>query len=102
MLCLRKSLKKPLQGTSSPPRGLASPEFFFLLQRIDRLDEKLSGEIRALDEKLSGEMKTQEARLNERIDRLDDKLSNLKLWMVGMLVTVIVGFGGVIVALLQR
>lgn len=29
-------------------------EFFFLLQRIDRLDEKLSGEIKSLENKLNG------------------------------------------------
>lgn len=44
---------KEVAPTSEQPaqestvRNLASPEFFFLLQRIDRLDEKLTDEIRA-------------------------------------------------------
>jgi hypothetical protein len=42
------------------PYRVASPEFFFLLQRIDRLDEKLSARIDQVD---------------VRIDRLDEKLS---------------------------
>ena len=42
------------------PYRVASPEFFFLLQRIDRLDEKLSARIDQVD---------------TRIDRLDEKLS---------------------------
>ncbi|HAG08805.1 MAG TPA: hypothetical protein DCK87_04475 [Desulfotomaculum sp.] len=42
------------------PYRVASPEFFFLLQRIDRLDEKLSARIDQVD---------------ARIDRLDEKLS---------------------------
>ena len=56
------------------PHGLASQEFFFLLQRIDRLDEKLSGEIKRLDEKLSGEIKRLDEKLSGEIKRLDEKL----------------------------
>ncbi|HHW41306.1 MAG TPA: hypothetical protein GXX19_09190 [Syntrophomonadaceae bacterium] len=64
-------------ATSEPPGGsrgrlrLASQEFFFLLQRIDRLDEKLTGEIKTN----AGELKALEERVNARIDRLDEKLS---------------------------
>jgi len=65
---------------------LASEEFFFLLQRIDRLDEKLSGEIKAQ---------------GERIDRLDEKL-NLGFRGIGIIVTLIVGFTCVIVMLAMR
>ncbi|MDN5375057.1 MAG: hypothetical protein PWQ39_97 [Thermacetogenium sp.] len=52
-------------------------EFFFLLQRIDRLDEKLSGEIKSLENKLNG----------------------LVFWAIGTIVAVVVGFAGVIATL---
>ncbi len=58
-------------GSEQPPRGLASPEFFFLLQRIDRLDEKLSARIDHLEEKLDREVKA----LSGEIRALDEKLS---------------------------
>lgn len=63
-------------------------EFFFLLQRIDRLDEKLSGEIKSLDEKLSGEIKS-----------LENKLNGLVFWAIGTIVAIVVGFAGVIATL---
>lgn len=71
---------KEVAATNEPPNRLASPEFFFLLQRIDRLDEKLSA----------------------RIDRVEEKLDNVKLWAIGAVVTLIAGFTGVIIALMQR
>lgn len=89
---------KETAATSEPPGGrrgrlrLASQEFFFLLQRIDRLDEKLSGEIKAqgvridrLDEKINA--------LNEKIN---NKFNNLTFWAVGILVTIIAGFLGLL------
>lgn len=68
-----------------PPRGPASPEFFFLLERIDRLDERLTREIKAgdegllkrmdrLDEKLTREIKAGDDRLAAEIRALDEKL----------------------------
>ncbi len=110
-----EDVTKEIAATSEPPGGrrtrmrLVSEEFFFLLQRIDRLDEKLSGEIKAqgeridrLDEKLSGEIKS----LDEKIKSLDDKLSNklnsLGFWAIGIIITLIVGFAGVIVTLAIR
>ena len=38
--------------TGEFPYRVASPEFFFLLQRIDRLDEKLSARIDQVEGKL--------------------------------------------------
>ena len=73
---------KETAATNEPPSGgrwrlcLASQEFFFLLQRIDRLEEKLSGEIKTLDGKITS--------LNEKIS---NKFNNLTLWTVGILVT---------------
>ncbi len=97
------------ERTPGGSRGLASQEFFFLLQRIDRLDEKLSGEIKRLDEKLSGEIN----RLDTRIERLDEKLTgevkmmdgklnNIRFWAIGAVVTLIAGFAGTIVTLALR
>ncbi|WP_207707638.1 hypothetical protein [Desulfofundulus thermobenzoicus] len=65
---------------SMPPRGLVSQEFFFLLQRIDRLDEKLSA----------------------RMDKMDDKLNNIRLWAISTVVAILVGFIGVIATLINH
>ncbi|MBE3582225.1 MAG: hypothetical protein IMW96_11450 [Thermoanaerobacteraceae bacterium] len=75
---------KEVAATNEPPNRLASPEFFFLLQRIDRLDEKLSREIKEVEV------------------RLDAKLDTLRFWTIGAVITLIAGFAGVIIALLQR
>lgn len=107
---------KETAATSEPPGGsrwrlrLASQEFFFLLQRIDRLDEKLTGEVKTiagelkaveervnaridrLDEKLSGEIKTLDGKLNTLNEKISNKFNNLTLWTVGILITIVVGF----------
>ncbi|HHY94782.1 MAG TPA: hypothetical protein GX513_07200, partial [Firmicutes bacterium] len=49
---------------------LASPEFFFLLQRVDRLDEKLTSEIKAGDERLAAEIRALDGRLTADIKAL--------------------------------
>ena len=45
------------------PYRVASPEFFFLLQRVDRLDEKLTARIDEVDKKLTA-----------RIDQVQESL----------------------------
>ncbi|MGI9951298.1 hypothetical protein V3F56_02960 [Moorellaceae bacterium AZ2] len=82
---------KEVAATNEPPNRLASPEFFFLLQRIDRLDEKLSARMDGLDQKLSA-----------RIDKVEGKLENVRLWAIGAVITLIVGFAGIIITLLQK
>ncbi|OIQ07580.1 hypothetical protein [Neomoorella thermoacetica] len=115
---------KEIAATNEPPNRLASPEFFFLLQRIDRLDEKLSREIKevdlklsaridsldeklsaridGLDEKFSREIKEVDLKLSGRIDGLAEKLENIKFWAIGAVITLIAGFAGVIITLLQK
>lgn len=126
-----EEVMREVAATSEPPRGLASQEFFFLLQRIDRVDEKLSAKIEAVDEKLSaridqldekltGEIKAVESKLGARVDRveeklsgeigeiraetrrLDQKLDNLRFRAVGTAVAIVVGFAGTIVALVTH
>lgn len=108
-----------------PPQGPASPEFFFLVERMDRLeerlcrqiqsvDDKLSQKIEALDRKFTGEIKALDDKFTARIQALDDKftreiqglddkfgraIDNLKFWAIGTVVTVVVGFTATIVAL---
>lgn len=84
MMAVPEETLREAAAANEPPGRLASPEFFFLLQRIDRLDEKLSREIR------------------EETTRLEAKLDAAKFWAIGLLVTTIVGFAGVIFALLRR
>ncbi|MEW8959733.1 hypothetical protein [Neomoorella humiferrea] len=77
---------REIAATNEPPRTIASAEFFFLLQRIDRLDEKLTKEIRdgdqnseertsAVEQKLSQRIDTVEQKLSHRIDAVEQKLS---------------------------
>lgn len=115
---------REIAATNEPQRNLASPEFFFLLQRIDRLDEKLTKEIRdgdqkseeridtmeqklsqridAMYQKLSQRIDDLDGKLSNRIDKLDDKLGNLRFWAIGAVITIAVGFIGTIATLLYR
>lgn len=99
MSAVAEETVKEIAATNEPPRGLASPEFFFLLQRIDRLDEKLSGEIKGeigrIDQKFTGEIRRLE-------DKFDKKMDSIKFWTIGAVMTIIVGFAGVIVTLIIR
>ena len=57
------------------PYRVASPEFFFLLQRIDRLDEKLSARI----DQVEGRIDRLDEKLSARIDQVEGKLKPL-IW----------------------
>ncbi len=57
------------------PYRVASPEFFFLLQRIDRLDEKLTARIDEVDKKLTARIDEVDKKLTARIDEVDKKLT---------------------------
>ena len=52
------------------PYRAASPEFFFLLQRIDRLDEKFSGLFATLDAKLTGQIGSLRQEMREELAAL--------------------------------
>ena len=82
-------------STNESSRGLISQEFFFLLQRMDRLDEKFSAEVKRMDDKFSSEIR----RLEGKLDR---KLGNLFWATLGVIVTLAAGLGGVIITLLHR
>lgn len=97
-----EEVAKEIAAANEPPSRLASPEFFFLLQRIDRLDEKLSARIDALDEKFSREIKEIDAKFSGEIKRLDSKLDAVKFWAIGAVITMIAGFAGTIITLLQK
>ena len=77
-----------LATTGEPGRKLAWDEFFFPLQRIDRLDEKVTMQF--------GEIRRE---LGTRIDGLDSRLDSLRAWAIGLLFTLLAGFGGVIFSL---
>lgn len=51
------------------PRGLGLPEFLFLLQRIDRIEDKLIARIDRLEAKLLERMNQVEENLARRISR---------------------------------
>jgi tetrahydromethanopterin S-methyltransferase subunit G len=73
------------------PYRVASPEFFFLLQRIDRLDEKLSARIDQVntridqvETKLSARIDQVETKLSARIDQVEGKLKPLFWTTIGI------------------
>jgi len=79
-------------ATGDQPPRMVSPEFFFLLQRIDRLDERLTGEIKALAEKLTGETSGLDQHMREADDRLmaqiravDDRLREADQRLTGQI-----------------
>jgi len=55
--------------------SLTTPEFMFLLQRIDRVEEKLSTRINQVEEKLSTRINQVEEKLSARINQVEEKLS---------------------------
>ncbi|MGQ9532476.1 MAG: hypothetical protein ACUVTQ_06690 [Desulfotomaculales bacterium] len=63
---MAEEVKKEQQVPEFPYR-VASPEFFFLLQRIDRLDEKFSGHFAALEAKFTGEIAALRQEMREEI-----------------------------------
>ncbi|MGB9792919.1 MAG: hypothetical protein ACPLTR_10155 [Thermacetogeniaceae bacterium] len=60
-------------AAGSETRGVASPEFFFLLQRIDRLDEKLSARM----EQTNVRIDQLEAKLGARIDQTNARIDQI-------------------------
>jgi chromosome segregation ATPase len=92
--------------------------FFYLMSRIDSVDQKLSAKMDRLDEKIDGveqklsvkieavednllqefkeEFKELRQEFKEEIGKLDEKIDTLRYWAIGILV---VGFGGVVAAI---
>lgn len=104
-----KEAQPEVAAGGEPGRRFASDEFFFLLQRIDRLDEKMTARIDAVmaridavDGKLTARVDAVDGKLTARIDEVRRDLDGLRTWAIGLLFTVLAGFGGVIVALLRR
>jgi chromosome segregation ATPase len=67
-------VKLEAAATGEPGRRLVPEEFFFLLQRIDRLDEKLAlqiGELRA-------EMRTEVSALRGEMNALRSEMNSLR------------------------
>lgn len=83
---------KEIAATNEPPRGLVSQEFFFLLQRMDRMEERLSGEIKQTNKELSSEIKRVEEKLSERTAKIISRTTTL-------IITVVLGCAGIIVTL---
>ncbi len=83
-----------MAAAGEPGRRFASDEFFFLLQRIDRLDEKLTAQGAALNDKLTGELKEVQRGLNGTLR-----------WTIGLAVAcfgVMAGVLAVLIALMAK
>jgi hypothetical protein len=79
------------EGPQEFPYRVASPEFFFLLQRIDRLDEKLTAEIASLRQELKAteaglrqEIKAAEAGLRSEVAAVWNSLGGTLRWVTGL------------------
>jgi predicted nuclease with TOPRIM domain len=84
----------------------------WLDKKVDRLDDKVgrlddkfdavnrridsvNGEIKSLDERFNARMN----RFEDKMDRFEDKLDSNNKWSFGQVITMIVGFAGIIVTL---
>ena len=63
--------------------GRLAPKIDALDTKVDRLDAKLTAEVGRLD-----------AKIDSRFDSPDGRLATLQTWMVGVVVTAVVAFGG--------
>lgn len=103
------------QETAATGEGAEFAPWMLVLRQLDRMDRRMdhldgridqlstridqvNARIDRLDEKFSARMD----QLSGQIDQLDDKLGGIKFWAIGVVITVAVGFGGTIVALLIR
>ncbi len=62
------------------------------MKRMDRLDEKLTGEIKSLDNKFTSEIKALDNKFSSRFD-------NLRFWTISAVLAIIAGFAGTILTL---
>lgn len=96
-----------------PGNRIASGKFFYLVEHVDRFDEKVNRRIDALDEKLTGKIESEVKAINERIDKLDTKLTSklenlsdkftaTQQWMIGLIVAMVLGSGAIIITLLHH
>jgi hypothetical protein len=89
------------------PYRVASPEFFFLLQRIDRLDEKFTGLFTTLDAKLAGEIAAVRQEVREVRQEIREEFRDLReevrgtqrSWRI-LEWTAIIGFLSILAAIL--
>jgi len=79
---VKKSAEEMAVRSDMPPER--KPDwFYFLIQRIDNVERNLLAEFK------------------EEISKLDTKIDGVTRWVIGLLITVIIGFGGIIAALLK-
>lgn len=64
------------------------------LTEIKEVDLKLSARIDKLEEKIDG--------VQDRLDRVQDRVDTIKLWAISAVITLIAGFAGVIITMLQK
>ncbi len=79
---------------------------FLVIQRLDRIESRLdyeAGQLRTEIGQLRTEMRTEIGQLRTEmrgeIGGLRNEMNSLRIWMIGTIISVVVGFGGVIVTL---
>ncbi|KYH30722.1 hypothetical protein [Neomoorella mulderi] len=83
--------KKETATTGDHPHRLVSEEFFFLLNRIDRLDEKMSLKFEDIRKEITD--------VRKEVNDVRKEIGGISRWAFGLLATMLVGFAGVIVTL---
>jgi len=106
-------------ATGEPGRRLVSEEFFFLLQRIDRLDEKIALQIGELRAEMRGEvsalrseMSSLRGEMNAALSGIRRELAEMQRSLAGMMrsanaltwacLGVMAGVLGVVIALVVK
>ncbi|QGP93409.1 hypothetical protein MGLY_28170 [Neomoorella glycerini] len=90
--------KKETATTGDHPHRLVSEEFFFLLNRIDRLDEKMSLKFEEMREEIT-DVRKEVNDVRKEINDVRKEIGGISRWAFGLLATMLVGFAGVIVTL---
>lgn len=83
--------QKETASAGDPPHRLVTDEFFFLLNRIDRLDEKMSLKFEDMRKEITD--------VRKEVNDVRKEIGGISRWAFGLLVTMLVGFAGVIVTL---
>jgi hypothetical protein len=83
-----EEVRREIAATGEVPPELPPHWFLYLVERMDRMENNLRAEFR--DELGS---------VKQEIGRLDGKIDGVHRWSIGLMVTMLLGFGGLIATL---
>jgi len=96
--------KEPEENSKNIVSLTTSPEFMFLLQRIDRVEEKLSARINQVEEKLSARMEQEIGNLRQDVNSLKQDNHALRglIWGTFSLILAAIGIAATVAITILR